>query len=305
MSKLTNEFSWSKSRYDIFNECRRKYYYHYYASWGGWEPDVPAQTREIYILKQLKNRWMWAGDVVHKCLQKVLDNLSKGISPLPLEDILDLTRKSMRTDFRLSREGHYRQDPKSCALFEHEYQTQVTQEQWQQIAETAEYALSNFFLSPTFLSIFYWPKQDILEIENLASFEIEANKIYVKLDFCCRKGAQIYIYDWKTGKNGPDVDFQMACYALYVQKRWGIELNNCKIIEYNLVDDRLNILLLVPKICQEIEEQILQSIGQMTGLLKDKQQNIACEADFPQNEHLGDCKWCNYLKVCRPEEDKC
>ncbi|HEY6105359.1 MAG TPA: PD-(D/E)XK nuclease family protein, partial [Anaeromyxobacteraceae bacterium] len=37
MPELANEFSWSKSRHDKFQDCRRAYFYAYYGSWGGWE----------------------------------------------------------------------------------------------------------------------------------------------------------------------------------------------------------------------------------------------------------------------------
>lgn len=36
-----NEFSWSKSRMDKFNACKRAYYFHYYGSWGG-GTDLPT-----------------------------------------------------------------------------------------------------------------------------------------------------------------------------------------------------------------------------------------------------------------------
>ena len=36
MADLQNEFSWSKSRHEKFDECRRAYFYTYYGSWGGW-----------------------------------------------------------------------------------------------------------------------------------------------------------------------------------------------------------------------------------------------------------------------------
>ena len=37
MAELTNEFSWSRSRDGTFQDCRRRYFYHYYGAWGGWE----------------------------------------------------------------------------------------------------------------------------------------------------------------------------------------------------------------------------------------------------------------------------
>jgi hypothetical protein len=44
MPELTNDFSWSRSRDNTFQECKRRYYYHYYGSWGGWEAGVSADS---------------------------------------------------------------------------------------------------------------------------------------------------------------------------------------------------------------------------------------------------------------------
>ena len=49
MISFKNEFSWSISR-------------------GGWETGVPKRTRQIFILKQLQNRFMGAGAKVHDCV---------------------------------------------------------------------------------------------------------------------------------------------------------------------------------------------------------------------------------------------
>jgi len=56
MSTFKNEFSWSISRDRVFQTCPRQYYFNYYGYWGGWETDAPERTRQIYVLKQLKNR---------------------------------------------------------------------------------------------------------------------------------------------------------------------------------------------------------------------------------------------------------
>ena len=44
------------------------------------ETDAPESTRQIYILKQLQNRYMWAGARVHSCIKHTLINLQRGIS---------------------------------------------------------------------------------------------------------------------------------------------------------------------------------------------------------------------------------
>ena len=68
MAELANVFSWSRSRGGMFEECRRRYYYHYYGAWGGWDPGAPDEVRRLYVLKQLTGRQGWAGRVVHEAV---------------------------------------------------------------------------------------------------------------------------------------------------------------------------------------------------------------------------------------------
>ena len=78
MPDLINEFSWSRSRDNLFQECRRKYFYHYYGAWGGWEADAPEEVRTFYVLKQLSSRQQWAGKVVHEGVEWTLRALYEG-----------------------------------------------------------------------------------------------------------------------------------------------------------------------------------------------------------------------------------
>ena len=93
MSTFKNEFSWSISRDRLFQTCPRQYYFNYYRYWGGWETDAAERTRQIYVLKQLKNRYMWAGAKVHDCIERTLTNLQRGISVLDVDQIVDITLK--------------------------------------------------------------------------------------------------------------------------------------------------------------------------------------------------------------------
>ena len=69
MGDLVNEFSWSRSRDHTFQECRRKYFYHYYGAWGGWDASAPPEVRRLYVLKQLASRQQWAGRTVHDAIE--------------------------------------------------------------------------------------------------------------------------------------------------------------------------------------------------------------------------------------------
>ena len=150
MNEIRNEFSWSKSRDEIFQTCPRQYYFNYYAYWGGWEKGAPAKTRQIYILENLKNRYMWAGEKVHDCIKHTLKNLQRGISILDVDEIVSITINKMRDDFRSSKGKRYLDYPKTCALFEHEYGVDLSDEQWKKVADDVEKCLRNFYNSEVF-----------------------------------------------------------------------------------------------------------------------------------------------------------
>jgi hypothetical protein len=95
MAELANVFSWSRSRGAMFEECRRRYYYHYYGAWGGWDSGASDDARRLYVLKQLTGRQGWAGRVVHEAVEMALRVLHAG-RDLPEAWLLDETLRRMR-----------------------------------------------------------------------------------------------------------------------------------------------------------------------------------------------------------------
>ena len=199
MSDIRNEFSWSKSRHEIFRACPRQYYFNYYAYWGGWEQNAPERIRKIYVLKNLKNRFMWAGEKVHDCIKHTLKNLQRNVSILPMEDIVSITLNQMRDEFRSSRDKRYVAYPKSCALFEHEYDLDLPDDKWKKIADDVEKCLRNFYQSETFALLKELPEQNWLEVEDFSSFYIDGTKVWAVIDCSFRTEKGITIIDWKTG----------------------------------------------------------------------------------------------------------
>ncbi len=176
MNEFRNEFSWSKSRDEIFQTCPRQYYFNYYAYWGGWEKDAPERTRQIYVLKKLKNRYMWAGEKVHGCIKHTLINLRRGISVLDVDDIISITINQMREEFRSSRERRYHVYPKTCALFEHEYELDLADDQWKAVVEEVEQCLRNFYRSEIFSMLKEITRERWLEVEDFSFFYLDETK---------------------------------------------------------------------------------------------------------------------------------
>jgi predicted transcriptional regulator len=60
----------------------------------------PDRTRQIYILKNLKNRHIGVGEKVHECIQRSLNNIRRGIPLFPVDQIVSITLDQMRSEFR-------------------------------------------------------------------------------------------------------------------------------------------------------------------------------------------------------------
>jgi hypothetical protein len=200
MNTFKNQFSWSISRDRVFQTCPRQYYFNYYGYWGGWEINALQRIKQIYVLKQLKNRHMWTGEKVHDCIKHSLTNLQRGISVLDVDQIVSITLNQMREEFRSSRKKRYHTRPKTCALFEHEYDVPISDDDWKKTADNMELCLRNFYGSETFNMLKGLPRRMWLEVENFSSFNLDNTKIWAVLDCSFRTDdGGVTIIDWKTG----------------------------------------------------------------------------------------------------------
>jgi CRISPR/Cas system-associated exonuclease Cas4 (RecB family) len=301
MSTFKNEFSWSISRDRVFQACPRQYYYNYYGYWGGWETDAPTRIRQIYILKNLKNRYMWVGAKVHDCIKHTLINLQRGISVLDVDQIVDITLNQLREEFRSSREKRYLTHPKTCALFEHEYEVQISDADWKKTADNMEQCLRNFYSSEIFLMLKEIPQQMWLEVEDFSSFSLDNTKIWAVLDCSFRnEDGGITIIDWKTGRSmSDDVSMQLSCYAMYATEKWGINTEKVKLIGYNLLANQGVEFAVGASEIENTKAYIAGSIADMQSLLVDVGENTAKdEGAFSKVEDDRIRSSCNFRKVC-------
>jgi hypothetical protein len=297
---LKNEFSWSKSRHEMFHECLRKYYFHYYGSWGGWNRDADERVRQLYVLKNLYTRQMWAGDHVHLCLERLLGFIRRGVEPPAEDEAIRNMLADMRRDFKDSRAGKYRENPKRvCGLFEHEYRQEVPDEVWKATADHAETCLRHFYHAPVFQKLRALPTTAWLEIEERATFQLDGLKVYVQLDCAFREGDLVAIYDWKTGRAAADRnDAQLACYMLYAIAKWNVLPEQITAFDLYLADGREAERRMNAEQLANMKEAIRDSADEMLFPLSDPERNIAKEDAFDFTENESACRRCNFLKVC-------
>ena len=118
-----------------------------------------------------------------------------------MEDVIE----RMRGEWRSSRGGHYRDNPKTLGLFEHEYAVPVKPEAWRVLTHNVATCLRHFFTlpltadirrsAPEHWSIEHWSKV----------FEFEGTPMWVAPDFGFWTGeGRLALVDWKTGGGSPD-----------------------------------------------------------------------------------------------------
>jgi len=301
MTELKNEFSWSKTRDEVFKTCPRQYWFAYYGYWNGWLENAAERTRQIYVLKNLKNRQMWAGEKVHQCIQRSLYNIQRGIKVLPIDEIVTITLDQMRAEFRSSKSKNYWKNPKSCGLLEHEYEMEVRDEEWKEVAGNVETCLRHFYASDIYDGLKSHLREGWLEVEEFSSFYLDDIKINLVIDCAIKEGAGVYIYDWKTGKSlSEDLSIQLGCYALYALEKWNIPPESLSIIEYNLSFNKSNWFSVSQEEMKGIKGYISGSVKDMQSLLSDVSNNIPTEEDrFIKIEDELVSARCNYRGVCR------
>ena len=310
MAELKNEFTWSASRQRTFEYCQRQYWWNYYGSWGGWGRDAPAEAREAYMLKNLANRWTWAGTVVHEAIEAVLRRLlaAGAQGALGFADLVDVEAEleaatvKMRAQWTESREGHYRLRPKKrFGLMEHEYGDEVPRAEWKVANEKVRKSLRAFLTSELFEQIRSSDPSSWLPIETLDQFDFEGTGIWAVLDFALRHpDGRVEIYDWKTGEVKPDDNIlQLGCYALYVGQKHDADptrvTTHLVYLGETLQDFPMRV---TEKDLATTRGEIRASIAAMRTRLRDKAANVAVRDDFPLTEDLGRCGVCTYRRLC-------
>jgi len=301
MADLANEFSWSRSRDNTFQECRRKYYYHYYGAWGGWEAEASPELRRLYVLKQLASRQQWAGRIVHDAIEMALHVMRAGRG-VPVEPFIADAIERMRGEWRSSKAGRYRDSPKTLALFEHEYAVDLKPETWKALSHNVTTCLRNFFAlplladirrtAPEHWSIEHWSKV----------FEFEGTAVWAAPDFgFWTEGERLALVDWKTGGGGDGASFQLGCYALYAHEVLGVAPERVELIEVNLREPTVTAHRWDDERLEAVREQLRLSVRSMKAYLADPAANLAVMDSFERTEELRICKWCNFKAVCRPE----
>jgi hypothetical protein len=281
---------WSISRFEVFDKCKRQYFYNYY---GKFTPDLPPY--KIQQLKALTSVPLEIGNVVHDIIEAFLKRLQKSDSNIDEQRFFD---------FALQKTNHYF----STKTFMENYYRQKTVPDQAAAFQKIRECLTNFLNSPIYNWIFMKAMTNrenwMIEPDGYGETRVNGLKAYCKMDFLFPVDAIVSILDWKTGAKNPfKHSHQLHGYAVAAHTNFHIPLSTIypKIVYLYPQFDELELTVNEADLL-DFYETIKAQTGQMYAYLTDIEQNIPRPiAEFPKTPSPGVCQYCNYQELCFPK----
>jgi hypothetical protein len=289
LSYQSYEFSavlgWSISRYEVFDKCKRRYYYTYYAKHAR---DIPPY--KITQLKNLTSVPLEIGNVVHDVIEAFLRRLQVSDSNIDEKRFFLFARQKSEEYFttKTFMEAYYGTKPVSL----------------EDALAKINACLENFIGSPCYNWIFMKAitnKNDwLVEPPGYGETRLNGLKAYCKMDFLFPVDGAVHILDWKTG--GKDVykhSNQLIGYAAAANSNFNIPRADIfpKIVYLYPKFDEFELTL--QEEFSSFFDKVKQQTGEMYALCEDVEKNIPLGIEsFPLSPSPGTCPYCNFQELC-------
>jgi CRISPR/Cas system-associated exonuclease Cas4 (RecB family) len=280
---------WSLSRYEVFDKCKRQYFYQYYSRHV---TEIPAY--KISQLKQLTSVALEIGNVVHDVMEAFLKRLQKDDSSIDEQKFYDYARQKAASYF-------------STKTFVENYYEFGQKPDLGDAISRINVCLSNFMKSPCFTWLFMKAiinKENwMIEPPGYGETRLDGLKAYCKMDFLFPVDKEVYILDWKTGrKDTYKHSRQLIGYAAAASNNFGITFDAIvpKIIYLQPDFDEFELKIRDGEL-EEFFKTVKRQTDEMCALCKNPAQNIPSPMDaFPATPSPSMCNYCNFRELCHP-----
>jgi hypothetical protein len=284
----TPVLGWSISRHEVFDKCKRQYFYTYYPKHVS---DVPRY--KMTMLRDLTSMPLEIGNVVHDVIETFLRRLRQSDNDIDEGRFLDYASRTTADNFSKKR-------------FIEEYYGQGTIDT-EKAREKVATCLKNFLGSPSYSWIFMkairCKENWMIEPEGYGETRLEGMKVYCKMDFLIPVGEEVHILDWKTGaKDEAKHMTQLKGYAAAAASNFNIPWNRIfpKIVYLHPSYDELDLLLDTDGYSSFIEI-IKKQTQDMHDFCANREENIPLSMDrFPLQASPAVCRQCRYQELCFP-----
>lgn len=297
------EFSWSVSRHNLFDQCKRQYYLNYYGARRVREANNEVVSA-IWWLKQGITLKMWIGSVVHNVVQQEIRAYRDG-QPMTHAEILGLAMQLFHGGVTASERGA-KHEGQWVVLMEHLYPDDKLLVD-SAAEQTLRDLIHNYLKSESYALIHSLPPQSIYEIdESFQSFMIEgvpklgSVRIFAIPDVLLMHNNTVTILDWKTGDAERElIRYQAGVYRLYAHEVYDVPEHA---INVQIVDLARGGQILEPPggtpTLEEAREFITHSIALMVERMDYPVYNTVSIGNFPMTDDLVLCQTCPFKRAC-------
>lgn len=282
----TDVLGWSISRYEKFSNCKRQYFYDYYAKF---DKEMPLE--KIQFLKSLTSKPLEIGNITHDIIRDMLKRYQKSTKPINKDKFFEYSFK-MTEKYCCSK-----------TFFEHYYNGEITlpSKIYVKVKSILENLLNN--------SRFIWIEKNavpqssewIIEPDGFGEFRIKNYKAFCKVDFLFPILDKIYIMDWKTGKPYEKKHLkQLTGYTLWANYHFNKKASDIiPIVVYLHPRYKENNIKIDDNSILEFENVVIDETKNMYEYLVDIEKNIPKDKkEFPFTNNTALCKYCNYKEIC-------
>ncbi|WP_400256340.1 PD-(D/E)XK nuclease family protein [Candidatus Methanomassiliicoccus intestinalis] len=264
--------SWSFSKSQIWNTCKKMYYYTYVKRF-----DADDEGKAANNLYQLTSLHPYKGELVHKEIERYILQALCG-------NAYDLNKASVNASRQI--DWMY----KKMQTIERMNGKTVSEEQLNNAKAEISKCLHNF-KSDIWPSIFDYPH---ISIESFDKFRCGDVDVLVKLDYVVKdKRSGIKIFDWKTGLKKGDDFYQSVVYAMHAMSKYGLDNEHVSVDMIYLSELNRDVLVPDRKDIKEMEGRICDETDEMRSL-----------QGIPE-ENIGDhCTFCKYYTLCNQSKDR-
>jgi len=283
---FTPKLGWSVSRYNLFETCKRQYYYNYYAKY---DPQYP--TKKILALKKMTSIPLEVGNIVHDVNKTLLERLKITAKDIDKARFYDYARKTTQAYVQ-------------SKTFQEVYYSRMKSVGTERVFEKVRISLENLLNSDRlpWLADFAVLKKDewLIEPPGYGETRIGGMKAYCKVDFLFPVKDRLFIMDWKTGKSDPKKHRrQMVGYAAWATYHFEKDPAKISPIVAYLHPHYKEIHITVNS--SDIEafaRQIRKETAHMNKFCQDVQKNIPKDKALFILKKSRLCDYCNFRALC-------
>ncbi len=299
------QWSWSFSRQQTFETCRRMYYYYYYASHNGWERGAPPLAAAAYRLKKLTNLFTALGEAVHQGAQLAVERLALGKAVMSASELEEHIRRKMRNVWQWSVSGReqFLARPNEIPMLHEFYYGQGPERELVNLINDRITSCAQNLANSLTLRELAEGRGELMACEQFDTFNLAGTQVYAVPDLIYRtKSGRLVIVDWKTGRQEDYNLDQVALYGLYAHEKLGVSPEDITVrLEYLDAGTKVE-LTLDGESLEVVRERAQRSMAEMQAYLADVELNKAKPIEaFPLTDNRSQCRRCNFLELCAGE----